>query len=61
MRERVLGALERFEHLLATAPESDLEDIQFLVDHELALLTFVDKEADGDADSLGGVQELLSF
>ena len=61
MRERVLGALERFEHLLATAPESDLEEIQFLVDHELALLTFVDKEADGDADSLGGVQELLSF
>ena len=60
MRERVLGALERFEHLLAATPEADPEDIQFLVDHELALLTFIDMETGGDADSLGDVLELLA-
>lgn len=60
MRERVVNALERFEHMLASAPDCDLEDIQFLVNHELALLTFVDKEALGETDSLVEVQQLLS-
>ena len=60
MRERVLGALERFEHMLAAAPQADLEDVQFLVDHELALLTFVDKEVSGHGDSLRKVHDLLN-
>jgi len=59
MRDRVVAALERFEHMLATAPEYDLEDIQFLVDHELALLTFVDREIAGADDSLADVEKMI--
>lgn len=60
MRDRVLGALERFEHLLAIAPTSDLEHLHFLIDHELALLTFVDRESSGRGDSLSDARKLLS-
>ena len=59
MRGRVISALEDFESLLAAAPEADQESVRFLVDHELALLTFIDQEASGGEDSLAGVQELL--
>lgn len=60
MKDRVASALDRFEELLTIAPKQDLADIQFLVDHELALITFVEKEANGEPDSLSHVRRLLS-
>lgn len=60
MRARVARAMDRFEELLAIAPKQDLADVQFLVDHELALITFVEREAAGEPDSLSDVHRLLS-
>ena len=60
MRMRVASALDRFEELLAIAPKQDLADVQFLVDHEYALITFVEREAAGEPDSLSDVHRLLS-
>ena len=59
MRDRVISALSRFEHLLAMAPEADLVNVQFLVDHELALLDYVDAELAGGGDSLKSVRAML--
>ncbi|MEM8500751.1 MAG: hypothetical protein AAF542_22240 [Pseudomonadota bacterium] len=61
MRGRVASALGRFEELLAIAPKQDMVDVQFLVDHELALITFVEREAAGEPDSLCDVRRLLSY
>ena len=60
MKERVVAAIERFDRLLGIAPESDLDAVQFLVDHEPALLSFVDREIEGSGDSLQQVEALLA-
>lgn len=61
MKTRVEEALLRFDHLLAIAPDQDIAAVQFLVDHEQALLTFVNRELAGDADnSMADVERLLS-
>ena len=60
LRVRLENAISRFDHLLAVAPESDISDVQFLVDHEQALLSFVDRELGGDHDNaLAEVEKLL--
>lgn len=53
-------AIIRFDQLLAVAPEPDVPSVQFLVHHEQALLTFVDREIAGDqAHALEDVEKLL--
>ena len=60
MKDVVEKALFRFDQLLAVAPESDVPAVQFLVHHEQALLTFVDREIAGDhAHALEDVVKLL--
>ena len=44
-------AIERFERLLAIAPEEDREVVQILVDHELALKRFTERELAGDPET----------
>ena len=41
-------AIERFEKLLAMAPNEDRETVQILVDHEVALKRFAERELAGD-------------
>ena len=60
MKEVVEKAVARFDQLLAVAPEDDIADVQFLVHHELALLSFVDHEIEGNPGSaLNEVEKLL--
>jgi len=60
MKATIESALVRFDQLLAVVPDSDVGEIQFLVSHEQALLTFVDCEISGDSDnSLAAVNKLL--
>lgn len=44
-------AIERFERLLAMAPEEDRDTVQILVDHELALKRFAERELAGDPET----------
>ena len=60
MKDVVEQALVRFDQLLAVAPESDVPQVRFLVQHEQALLTFVEREIAGDrANALADVEQLL--
>ncbi|MGK0261077.1 MAG: hypothetical protein ACI96M_004536 [Candidatus Azotimanducaceae bacterium] len=65
MKDVVEKAIVRFDQLLAVAPDSDVPAVQFLVQHEQALLTFVDleirdREISGDhAAALQDVEKLL--
>ncbi len=60
MKTTIESALSRFDQLLAIAPDTDVHSVQFLVDHERALLSFVDKEIIGDGqNSLTEVKMLL--
>jgi hypothetical protein len=60
MKDVVTNAIVRFDQLLAVAPESDVPSVRFLVDHEQALLTFVDCQIAGDqAHALEDVEALL--
>lgn len=60
MREVVEKAIIHFDQLLAVAPESDVPAVQFLVAHEQALLSFVEREIAGDAeDALDATLKLL--
>ena len=60
MKDVVEKAIIRFDQLLAVAPESDVPSVQFLVHHEQALLTFVDREIAGEqAHALEDVEKLL--
>ena len=60
MKEVVEKAIIRFDQLLAVAPDADVPSVQFLVHHEQALATFVDREITGDqAHSLETVEKLL--
>lgn len=61
MRDVIEQAIVRFDQLLAVAPDSDVEAVQFLVHHEQALLTFVEREVSGDrATALHAVEALLT-
>ena len=61
MKDVVERAISRFDQLLALAPDDDVPAVQFLVDHELALLTFVERELAGDgARSLEAAEALLA-
>ena len=44
-------AIERFERLLALAPDEDRDTVQILVDHELALKRFAERELAGDPET----------
>ena len=60
MKDVVEKAIIRFDQLLAVAPETDVQAVQFLVHHEQALLTFFDREITGDqAHALEDVETLL--
>ena len=60
MRPILDTAIERFEALLAEAPATERDAVQFLVDHERAILTFVEREEAGDgATSLDAAQALI--
>ena len=60
MKDVVEKAIIRFDQLLAVAPESDVDSVRFLVQHEQALLTFVEREINGDhVDALQDVEKLL--
>ena len=61
MKDVVEKAIVRFDQLLAVAPEADVAAVQFLVDHEQALLTFVEREIAGEgARSLEAAEALLA-
>ncbi len=61
MRSTIEKAVARYDQLLAVAPEDDVTAVQFLVDHELALLDFVDCELRGDHEhALDSVKTLLT-
>lgn len=63
MRPILLAAIEKFEALLVQAPAADREEMQFLLDHERALLSFVEleeaEEAEQKAASLDAVRALI--
>lgn len=60
LKDVVEKAIIHFDQLLAVAPEPDVPLVQFLVQHEQALLTFVDREIAGDhAHALEDVEKLL--
>ncbi|MDE0371060.1 MAG: hypothetical protein OXI73_00730 [Rhodospirillales bacterium] len=44
-------AIERFRELLAQAPAAERDTVQILVDHEIALKRFAERELSGDADT----------
>ena len=44
-------AIERFRELLAMAPEADNETLQILLDHEVALKQFAERELAGDSQA----------
>lgn len=53
-------AIERFQELLAQAPEKDRDAVQILVDHEVALKQFAERELAGeDATSLDSVRAVI--
>ena len=53
-------AIERFEKLLEMAPDEDRETVQILVDHELALKRFAERELAGDTEtSLAPVRAVI--
>ena len=61
MKSVVEKAIIHFDQLLAVAPESDVPAVQFLVQHEQALLTFVERELAGKSTaSLDDVRLLLT-
>ena len=54
-------AIERFRRLLAIAPETDREVVQILVDHEVALKQFAERELAGASEtSLDPVRAVIS-
>ncbi len=60
MKDVVEKAIVRFDQLLAVAPEADVPAVQFLVQHEEALLSFVEKEIAGDREhSLEAAEKLI--
>ena len=60
LRPILVAAIDRFEALLAQAPEADRQAVQFLVDHERALLNFVELEEAGQTDaSLDAARALI--
>ncbi len=60
MKSVVEKAVVHFDQLLAVAPDDDVPAVQFLVQHELALLSFVERELEGDTvHSLDAVEDLL--
>ena len=60
MKDVVEKAIIHFDQLLAVAPESDVPAVQFLVQHEQALLDFVESEIAGDrARALDATEALL--
>ena len=54
------GFIEKFKALHATGPDEDKDALQALVDHEVALLSFAEREVTGDTDSLSMVREYLA-
>ncbi|MCY4011549.1 MAG: hypothetical protein OXG82_02410 [Gammaproteobacteria bacterium] len=44
-------AIERFRELLAQAPAQERDTVQILLDHEIALKRFAERELSGDADA----------
>ena len=62
MKDVVEKAIIHFDQLLAVAPDADVPSVQFLVHHEQALLTFVEREIAGNHDhALEDVQKLLTL
>ena len=60
MRPILLPAIDRFEALLTQAPAADRQAVQFLVDHERAILSFVELEEAGETDaSLDAARALI--
>lgn len=60
MRPILDAAIGRFEALLAEAPAAERETVQFLVDHERAILSFVELEEAGRGDeSLNATRALI--
>ena len=60
MRPILLPAIDRFEALLTQAPAADRQAMQFLVDHERAILSFVELEEAGETDaSLDAARALI--
>lgn len=60
MEPYIKDALRRYRVLRSSAPEEDAEALQLLVDHEAALLRFVQKERVGDLeDSTREAREVI--
>ncbi|MCY3858887.1 MAG: hypothetical protein OXG25_08255 [Gammaproteobacteria bacterium] len=63
--ERMMGildpAIERFRDLLAQAPAAERDAVQILVDHEIALKLFAEREIAGDGvSSLDPVRAVIN-
>jgi hypothetical protein len=53
------GYVAKFEELAAVAPVQDREVAAFLVEHEVAFVSFTEKETAGAADSTAHLERLL--
>ncbi len=59
MQDVIEKAIIRFDQLLAVAPENDVNAVRFLVEHELALQTFVEREIAGHTEN--SLEEVIRF
>ena len=60
IKEVVDPAIDRYKRLLEQAPDSDREVVQILVDHEVAIQVFVEREMAGDsATSLDATRAVI--
>ncbi len=60
MVKRYPGYLDDFKTLQQMAPDEDLEALNLLTDHEVAVIEFAEKELTGDLDSLTPLREYLA-
>ena len=59
MTTRYPGFIENFKRLEAAGPDEDKNALRALVEHEIALLAFAERETRGQTNSLSPVRQYL--
>ena len=59
MRETFPAYITAFERLEAMAPPEDLPALRVATAHEIAAVSFLEREAEGDPDSIAPLREFL--